>query len=316
MKFLVVGAGAIGGYFGGRIVQHGGDATFLVRPRRAAQLTERGLHIRSPHGDHSGPVATIRAEDLDEKQTFDVVVIACKAYDLPGVVDELAPRLGAMTNVLPLLNGVAHYDLLDRRFGHERVLGGLCHIGVTLSAEGDIVHMNDVQHLAFGLRRPEQHAFCNRLAAALRSGSFDLKHSDDIMQDAWEKFAMLAAYAGMTCLMQAPIGVILEAPGGEGLLLAAFDECCRVAAGAGYAPRAAFCEQTEALFSKRGSTGTSSMLRDMQRGARTEADHILGDMLARATELGIEAPLLRTSFARLKCYEQSRSAPPQAADRS
>src|SRR3954447_1948915 len=132
MRILVVGAGAIGGYFGGRLLQHGADVTFLVRPRRAAELAAAGLVIKSPLGDVTlkNP-PTLQADKLD--QAFDVVLLSCKAFDLADAITSFAPAVGPDTAIIPLLNGMRHLDVLDTQFGAARVLGGLCAIAVTLN---------------------------------------------------------------------------------------------------------------------------------------------------------------------------------------
>src|SRR3954466_4437573 len=132
MRVLIVGAGAIGGYFGGRMLQAGRDVTFLVRPKRAAELAAAGLVIKSPNGDVTlkDPPA-VQADQLTEK--FDVVLLSCKAFDLEDAIKSFAPAVGSQTSIVPLLNGMIHLDVLDRKFGRERVLGGLCAIAATLN---------------------------------------------------------------------------------------------------------------------------------------------------------------------------------------
>src|SRR5260370_7998522 len=131
MRLLGVGAGAIGGYFGGRLLQAGRDVTFLVRPKRAAELARDGLVIKSPNGDVTlkNPPA-VQADKLNEK--FDVVLLSCKAFDLDDAIKSFAPAVGPQTAIIPLLNGMRHLDVLDEKFGKDRVLGGLCGIAVTL----------------------------------------------------------------------------------------------------------------------------------------------------------------------------------------
>ena len=125
MRILVVGAGAIGGYFGGRLLQAGNDVTFLVRPKRASELASAGLVIKSSAGDVTlkGP-PTVQADKLAE--TFDVVLLSCKAFDLEDAIKSFAPAVGPNTAIIPLLNGMLHLDVLDKKFGADRVLGGLC----------------------------------------------------------------------------------------------------------------------------------------------------------------------------------------------
>src|ERR1700682_191157 len=151
MRVIVVGAGAIGGYFGGRMLQAGRDVTFLVRPRRAAELADAGLVIKSPNGDVTlkNP-PTLQADKLNEK--FDVVLLSCKAFDLNDAIKSFAPAVGPRTAIVPLLNGMLHLDMLDSQFGPERVLGGLCAIAATLNDKREVVQLNPLQSLNFGAR--------------------------------------------------------------------------------------------------------------------------------------------------------------------
>ncbi|HXN88012.1 MAG TPA: 2-dehydropantoate 2-reductase N-terminal domain-containing protein, partial [Methylocella sp.] len=122
MRILVVGAGAIGGYFGGRLLQAGRDVTFLVRPKRAMELARDGLVIKSPNGDVTlKDPPTVQADKLAQK--FDVVLLSCKAFDLDDAIKSFAPAVGPQTAIIPLLNGMRHLDVLDEKFGKDRVLG-------------------------------------------------------------------------------------------------------------------------------------------------------------------------------------------------
>src|SRR5258707_13177960 len=139
MRVLIGGAGAIGGYFGGRMLQAGRDITFLVRPRRASELAAAGLVIKSPNGDvtlKDPPV--VQADTIKEK--FDVVLLSCKAYDLDDAIKSFAPAVGERTSIIPKLNGMRHLDVLDKTFGASQVLVGLCVFGVTRTGRAELVH--------------------------------------------------------------------------------------------------------------------------------------------------------------------------------
>ena len=302
MRILVVGAGAIGGYFGGRMLEAGRDVTFLVRPRRAAELAEAGLVIKSPKGDATlrNP-PTVQADKLAE--TFDVVLLSCKAFDLDDAIRSFAPAVGPRTAIIPLLNGMRHLDVLDDRFGSERVLGGLCAIAVTLNDKREVVHMMPMQSLNFGERDGKLSARVGAIADVMASGNFGGVASEHIIQEMWEKWVFLAALAALTCLMRGPVGHILAAPGGQDFVLGMLDECSAVATAQGYAPRAAFLERTRGMLTAEGSPMTASMFRDIKAGAPVEADHVVGDLVARGDAAKVPVPKLRAAYIHLKAYE-------------
>ena len=305
MRILVVGAGATGGYFGGRLAQRGRDVTFLVRERRAEHLARYGLSITSPAGDFvlSTP-KTVTADRL--VGAYDLVLLSCKAYDLAGAVDAFAPAVGEHTSILPLLNGMRHLDVLDAHFGSARVLGGLCLIAATLDADGRIVHLNDTHALTFGERAGGTSPRVASIAAQMKDATFVARASEAIVQDMWEKWMFLATLAASTCLMRAALGDILAVPGGERVIRGIFAECQEIAAHNGHRPRGAFLTHAESTLTTAGSTLTASMLRDIERGGSIEADQIVGDLLARrsarAATPGV-MPLLETAYAALKAYE-------------
>lgn len=309
MRILVVGAGATGGYFGGRLADAGRDVTFLVRPRRAEQLAESGLVIRSMHGEITlTSVATVLADRL--ASTYDLVFLSCKAYDLDSAIESFAPAVGEQTAILPVLNGMRHLDVLDARFGRERVLGGQCIIAATLEADGTIVHLNDAHSVTFGERGGGLSDRVRAIAGLFAGAGFDSRASEQIMQDMWEKWAVLATLAGSTCLMRAAIGDIVAAPQGRRIIENLFAECGAIAATNGHAPRPAFADKALATLTQPGSTLTASMLRDVEHAGRIEAEHVLGDLLARAASpqaARSEPSLLQIAFAHLKAYEARRA---------
>jgi len=305
MRILVLGAGAVGGYFGGRLAEAGADVTFLVRPGRAAQLARHGLVVRSKSGDIERSVPAIGPGDVTAP--FDLVILTCKAYDLEDAMGAVAPALGPGTAVLPLLNGLAHMDALDARFGADRILGGVCHIGATLTADGEIRHLNPLQVLTLGDRTGAPSATCEAVAAVLKDSPVKVVVTDAIVLGMWEKFVMLTSMAAATCLMRAAVGDIMEAADGEAIILETLDECARVATAAGYAPRAKTMEQVRTLQTERGSTFSASMLRDMEKGGRIEGEHILGDMIRRARALGVATPNLRLAYCHVQAYEARRA---------
>lgn len=303
MRILVVGAGAVGGYFGGRLLEAGRDVTFLVRPKRAAILAQSGLVIASPFGNAILKPATIQTEEINEP--YDLVLLSCKAYDLQSAIDSFAPAVGSETIILPILNGMRHLDLLDARFGSANVLGGLCQIASNLGPDGHINHLNDTHLVVFGERDGSSTARVEAIAGLMAGAAFKSRSSSTILNDMWEKWVFLASLAGITCLMRAVVGDIVAA-GSADLALELFEECGSIAEQAGYPPRTTYIERTRGALTAAGSSLAASMLRDIERGGRIEADHVIGDLLARGPADGKGISLLQLVHAHLKVYESAR----------
>jgi len=298
MRILVLGAGAIGGYFGGRLLQAKRDVTFLVRPARAARLAETGLVITSPFGD-----VTLPKPPTVVSGTYDLILLSCKAYDLESAIEAIAPAVGHETAILPLLNGMRHLDVLDQRFGKEHVLGGVAIAALTLDDTGRILHLNQNQTLTFGERDGSRSARVLAIESALTGATFDAKLSEQIMLEMWEKWVLLATLAAETCLLRASVGDIVAA-GGAPFATALLAESIAIAAANGYPPRDPVRERIRGTITAEGSTLTASMLRDVERGSRTEADHILGDLIRRGTG---DSELLGLAYLHLRAYEVRRA---------
>ncbi|WP_063683425.1 2-dehydropantoate 2-reductase [Bradyrhizobium stylosanthis] len=304
MRVLVIGAGALGGYYGACLVRAGRDVTFLVRPARAGQLQRNGLQVASPHGDFAVEPKLVVAGDL--REPFDVVLAGVKAYSLDDAMNQFAPAVGPNTMILPILNGLKHIDALIGRFGAARVLGGLANVSAGLDADGRVVQFMANQTIVFGETAGALSERALALEALLQVPGIDVRASEAIMQDMWEKFVQLSTLAGITCLMRASIGDILAVPNGEQSIFRLFAECCAVATASGFEPRAPFIEFDRKLFTTLDSPLKASMLRDIERGSITEAEHILGDMANRARALGIDTPLLDLARAHVAAYEIGR----------
>ncbi|KRA45083.1 2-dehydropantoate 2-reductase [Pseudoxanthomonas sp. Root630] len=309
MRLLVLGAGGTGGYFGGRLAQAGIDVSFLVRPARAALLRERGLRIRSPLGDADVPAQVITADELRDAAPFDLVLLSCKAYDIESAMEAIAPAVDAGARVLPLLNGLRHYEALDARFGFDNVPGGLCFISATLGADGEILHLGKPASMTFGERAGQaSDGRLQALAAACAQAGVDHLRTADIAQAQWVKYSFLTALAAGTCLMRAPIGTIVAGEGGAEFMAALHDECLAVAAASAQpVPEPAQASARETLTAA-GSPMKASMLRDLEAGQRVEAAHIVGDMVHRAAAHGIAVPCLRAAWTHLQAYEAQRDA--------
>ncbi|HWL27783.1 MAG TPA: 2-dehydropantoate 2-reductase [Burkholderiaceae bacterium] len=307
MKILVLGAGGLGGYFGGRLVQAGADVTFLVRKRRQELLAAHGLRIKSTFGDYSGPVKTVLEGEVGDTQ-WDVVIVSCKAYDLDLAIEAIRPAVGATTAVLPLLNGIRHVERLSEVFGKAHVLGGLAKIVSMVDAEGIVQHLNDWCSITFGEQDGRMSDRVLQLQALFPAESVRASAVPDIQHKMWEKFVHLATVAGMASLMRASVGEIASVPGGSELLLRFLESNAAVAKAEGYPISESFLQEYRKLFHDRESKYVPSLLRDVEQRKRCEGDHILGHMLALVKKHGMDASLHELVGINLQAYEIRRLA--------
>ena len=315
MKLLVLGAGGIGGYFGGRLAQAGVDTTFLVRPKRRGQIAANGLVIESPLGNARIDAKTVVAEELEPG--YDLVLFTCKAYDLESAMDAIAPAMRGREApagrdesgcaVLPLLNGLAHLDRLDGRFGAANVMGGTCQINVGLAPDGRVVHMEPLNRIHFGERDKSKSARAQAFADALAKTTIEWTWSEDILQDMWEKVTFLAALAATTCLFRGNIAEIMSSPEGKAIALRCFEANVAIATAEGHPPGGKILQWASERLTRPGPQ-SASMLRDMEAGKPVEADHIVGHMLSLARKHGIDDTVLQMAYTHLKTYEARRAA--------
>jgi len=315
MKILVLGAGGIGGYFGGRLAQAGVDTTFLVRPKRREQIAANGLVIESPNGNARIDAKTVVAGEL--KPGYDLVLFTCKAYDLDSALDAIAPAMRGREApsgnqksgcaVLPMLNGLAHLDRLDERFGAANVMGGTCQINVGLAPDGTVKHMEPLNRFLFGERDKSKSVRAKALADALAKTTVDWTWSEDILQDMWEKVTFLAALAATTCLFRGNIGEIMATPDGKAIAMRCFEANAAIARAEGHPPGERILQWAADRLTRPGPQ-SASMLRDMEAGKPVEADHIVGHMLSLARKHGIDDTVLQMAYTHLKTYEARRAA--------
>ena len=307
MRILVLGAGALGGYFGGRLLEAGADLAFLVRPRRAAQLAAQGLAIESAFGALRRPVATVM---LDEAEPgWDLILLTCKAYDLADAIAAIRPAVDARTAILPVLNGLSHVGTLQREFGAGAVLGGLAKIQATLAPDGTVRHLNDWRWLTFGEVDGSMTPRVQALAdLAARAPGVIAEAVPDIMFRMWEKLVHLGTSAIGTVLMRANTGEIARSPGGAAFMHRLLERNAAIAAYHGHPMREAFLADFRALFADPTAAYATSMLRDLEAGGRIEADHILGFLLEAAQRAGVPAEIHEAAYLHAKAFEQRRDA--------
>jgi 2-dehydropantoate 2-reductase len=306
VKILILGAGAVGGYFGARLHQSGADVTFLLREPRATKIKKEGLVIKSPKGDAVLPVKVVTKGG--DGGPYDVVILACKAYDLDSAMASIAPAVGPATTIVPMLNGHAHFAVLDKTFGPEKVAGGLARIGGMLGPNGEVMHSSPFAAVSFGERsgKPAREHL-KELDAACKKAGIDGGLNGNINQDLWDKWIMLTALAAMCCTLRGTTGDILAADEGKDLMLETIEECRKVAAAEGFDPGDKGITNLKSFLTQPGSVFAASMLGDLEKGGAIEGRHVIGDMLGRARAHGVAAPNLRTALAVVQAYEARRA---------
>jgi 2-dehydropantoate 2-reductase len=206
---------------------------------------------------------------------------------------------------------MAHVDWARDRFGHGRVVGGVCQCSTTIDAEGAIQHLNPFARLIFGSfadqpNHTEVDPVLDALLEACKQAKFTARRMDPIDQSLWDKWVMLATLAGMTTLMRAPVGDIVATREGAELMAEFLEEAVAVATESEYPPAPDYLANVRQLLFEKGSTFTASMLRDMEAGGPTEGEHIIGDMYFRAHDMGLDAHLLRVAYCHVQAYEERR----------
>ena len=302
MKVVIVGAGAVGGYFGGRLQEAGLDVTFLVRKDRAEQLRKSGLVIKSPAGNaHLTPQVALEADQIG---ACDLVLLAVKNYHLQSVLESIRPLVERGAKVLPLLNGVEHFEILEQAFGKKTILGGLCQIVVTLDNGGRIIHTSkDIHNIIFGALEQEQIEFCQGFAERAKAALMHVSLSDTILVDVWNKFAFIAAFSGITTASRLPINEILKVESTKNLYYLLLSEMQTLASAKGIALPSTFLEKTMERMSLLADGSTSSMHQDLRKGLPLEVESLQGGAIRLGKQAGVNLPTVSAIYGLIKPYE-------------
>ncbi|APR38641.1 2-dehydropantoate 2-reductase [Paraburkholderia sp. SOS3] len=305
MRILIVGAGALGGYFGARLIEAGRDVTFLVRAGRAEELKRSGLVVKSTHGNATlRDVPTVLADGI--RGPYDLVLLSCKAYNLDDAIESFAPAVGPSTMILPVLNGMSHIDTLKAKFGAANVLGGIAFIAATLNRNREIEHLNDSHSIAYGELAGGMSDRIREIERTFDGANFISQAVDNVGQRMWDKWTFLATLAASTCVTRAAIGDILKTRDGKQLIEGIYGECLGIAQHNGFPVSDAVQTRDRGVLLKEGSPLTASMLRDIENRSKIEADHIVGNLIERGGEAQRAASplsLLRVAYTHLKAYE-------------
>jgi len=303
MKILIVGAGGVGGFFGARLINVGADVTFLLREARHQKIQAEGLTIETPSETFTLHPKSVTKEQL--KPDYDIIMLAPKAFDLDSALESVA---GASSKgvFIPFLNGLNHIQLLDEKFGRDRVMGGVAQIAGTITKTGAVKQLTELATMTIGPRAQAHTDLAKQLYALCENAKFDRVYSENIEQSLWDKWIYLATLAAMTTLFRGAVGDIVAAPWGAEMMTKCFGETCAIAQAHGFPMRESARERSVGLLTKPGSGFTASMLRDLRNGNMTEHDHILGAMVNKGIEKGVPCDLLKAAHTQLFVAQAAR----------
>lgn len=308
MRFVIVGSGAVGGYFGAKLVQAGHEVTFLARGAHLEALRQGGLEIRGPAGDVRVPV---RAEsDPARVGPVDVVMLAVKTYDIAGALPTVKMLLagGDKAVVLTLQNGVDSPDEVASAVGREAVLGGSAHLSVAITAPGVLTQTGMHQRITLGEFFGDTTRISPRVSALRDTLAGAGIHTDavpDARVSLWDKLVFLAPFAGLTGSTRLPIGLLRTCPPALDTYMAAASEIIRVAASEGVTvarnPESLVRELQDLPPQTR-----ASLLGDLEQGKRLEVEALLGSVVRRGRAAGVPTPVLATLYGVLAPHASGR----------
>lgn len=299
MHIAILGAGGVGGYYGGLLARSGHDVAFLARGPHLAALREKGLRVESVHGDFAVH-PTLATDDPGEIGPVDLVLVAVKSYDLDAAAEVARPLVGPSTAVLPLLNGLDAAQRLAAVLGDGPVLAGLTHISSSLAAPGLIRQISSVRRVTFGERDGTATPRARHIQDTLASSGIEVILSDQVEVAIWDKFLFIASISGVCCLARQPMGIVLGTPETRQLYIRALREVEAVARARQVGLVPGIVERTLTMSEGFGPETRPSMLVDLEAGKRIELEALNGAVVRHGRWVGVDTPVHSVVYAALK----------------
>lgn len=302
LNITVIGAGATGGYFGARLAESGLNVTFLVRQNRANQLKANGLGVKSVFGDLiiKEPQIALDPKDIPH---CDLVLLCLKNYQLAACLPQLKELVSKGAKILPLLNGIEHFEILTKEFGEENVIAGNCKINSTLDSDGTILHTNKLHKLIFGEITPSQTDFCLQLQQAMSKANLDIIYSQNIWVEIWIKYAFITVFSGVTTAGNLTTDLIYQNEATREMFRRALDEMNHLAeVYEVHLPDNYVSSNIESLAKYPKGT-TTSMHQDLKKGLPLEVESLQGAAIRLAARKNLELPIIETLYSLIKPYE-------------
>ncbi len=304
-RIAMMGSGAVGGYFGGRMAAAGCDVAFIARGRHLEAIRERGLRIESPALGDAWIQPATATDDPGEVGVVDYVIVCVKLWDTAAAANALLPMLGPATTVLTLQNGVESAEL-EEIVGPHRMVGAVAFIGCAIEAPGVIRHVGTMQRVVMGEFRGGSSPRVARLRAELGRGGIVADVSNDIRRTIWEKFVFLVGLSAVTTMRRAPLGAVRDNPEARELFLNAMLETAAVGRARGVALADGFAQDRLEFADGLPADMTSSMHTDLERGNRLELDWLSGAVVRLGSESGVATPVNRRLYEMLSSHAPGR----------
>ncbi|SES98089.1 ketopantoate reductase [Oceanobacillus limi] len=305
MNIVVVGAGALGVYFGARLEEAGEKVTFLVRENRASQIEKHGLKVNSTKGNYTfeDPNVVKKVEEIDE---VDLVFLSVKGYHLEGTFHSLKELRKKGAYILPVLNGIEHIPILQNELGKDFVLGGLSFIMATLNEKGHVEHNSDFHQLVFGSLEATQTSICHQLKEIASKANIQVEASDDILRELWKKYMFINAFSGITTATNLPIGPIRSKQETFRIAEMMLQEMKLIANAHNVNVSEEDVEDAKSKLMSLPDKATSSMHQDRRKGYVLELDHLHGGAIRLAKAMGVEVPYMESIYGIIKPFENNQ----------
>ncbi len=302
MRVLVMGAGALGGYFGARLAEAGHSITYVARGAHLEAMQAHGLRVESPLGDlHHKPVRAVATPD--DAEVADLVLFMVKSYDSEDAAKSLVPLMTPSTRLMTAQNGVLSQEKVAAIVGKERVLAGAVYMPADIKSPGVIRHSSSFHRLEIGSLEASDDAGLLEISTALSQAGFDVDVIEDAQKMLWEKFIVMATTSSMCCLTRLDIGPIRSTPETRDLMRQSMEETAAVARASDVAIAEDAVEKAYRLLCDVAPPNMhASMLDDLNRGRRLELAYLSGDIVRRGRALGVDTPLHSVAYGVLKPF--------------
>ncbi len=301
MKIAVMAAGAVGGYFGGKLALAGHDVSFIARGSHAAAIRQHGLRINSVHGDFVVENARV-TDDPSTVGPVDVILFAVKLWATAQAAEQCKPLLGPETMVIPLQNGVDAIDVLSGILGAQHVGGGIAKISAVIAEPGLIKHVSDFASIEFAEADSQPSDRTAAFLSACKEAGFDAEIARDIVKSLWLKFIFLAALSAITTAARHPIGPIIDCQEGRNAFRVNMRETIEIGRKLGVNLPDETLERLMKFITSLPPTMKASQLADLEAGNRLEAPWLTGAICRMGREIGIETPVNDALYAVLRPF--------------